>query len=328
MSFPPIKQIIYQKPAILGLTISSILLFGLLLQEYLLDRFTLIFEDEYLLQDFWIAVVHCLLAGYLPSAYFFLLRGTRNTIEELQNVLKPENGQPSTHIGKKTFLVIGLIGMMFAVFTPYLTATSPWDPSTWSPEVVWHRILGPFAGLWSGLFFGAVRDTSTRTSRLASRIDSVDLWDLSPLFPFVKQGLLTALLTIGIVSILSLLLLDPSEWPVIAIVLGLSIPLALLGFWLPMRGVHQRIHEIKEAELKWTRERIRQSENLLHSSSPDMSPGQMADLIAHLNLIEDVPEWPFESLTIVHVMVYLMIPLASWLGGLLIESLLTVVFFM
>ena len=90
--------------------------------------------------------------------------------------------------------------------------------------------------------------------------------------------------------------------------------------------MHQRIHEIKEAELKWTCERIRQSETLLHSGSPDMSPGQIADLITHLNFIEDVPEWPFESLTIVHVMIYLMIPLASWLGGLLIESLLEIVF--
>ncbi|SES85146.1 hypothetical protein SAMN04488587_1265 [Methanococcoides vulcani] len=95
-----------------------------------------------------------------------------------------------------------------------------------------------------------------------------------------------------------------------------------------MRGVHQRIHEIKEAELKWTREKIHQSETLLHSGSPDISPGHMADLVANLKLIEDVPEWPFESLTIVHVMAYLLIPLASWLGGLLIESLLEIVFVM
>jgi hypothetical protein len=156
----------------------------------------------------------------------------------------------------------------------------------------------------------------------------VDLLDLSPLFPFVKQGLLTTLLTIGLVSIFSLLLLDPGEWPVVARAYLGCLAIALIGFWLPIRGVHQRIHEIKEAELKWTRERIHQSEILLHSGSPDMLPGQMADLVANLKLIEDASEWPFESLTIVHVMAYLLIPLVSWLGGLLIESLLEIVFTM
>lgn len=332
MSFPPIKQIVYQKPAILGLSISSILLFGFLMQEYLLGRFTLIFEEDDLLQDFWIAVVHCLLAGYLPSAYFLLLRGTRNTFEELENILKPAT-DPScvdsvVHIEKRYLIVWGLVGVLVAVSMPYQTAMSPWDPSTWHPEVAWHRVLEPFIGLWAGFFFGAVWVTSKRISQLATRIDSVDLLDLSPLSPFVKQGLLTTLLTVGMISIFSLLLLDPGEWPVVARAYLGCLTVALLGFWLPMRGVHQRIHEIKEAELKWTRERIRQSETLLHSGSPDMSPGHMADLVANLKLIEDVPEWPFESLTIVHVMAYLLIPLASWLGGLLIESLLEIVFAM
>ncbi|WP_445475489.1 hypothetical protein ACT9XH_01710 [Methanococcoides methylutens] len=332
MRFPPIKQMIYQKPAVLGLSISIILLIGFLMQEYLLGRFTLIFEEEYLLQDFWIAVVHCLLAGYLPSAYFLLLRGTRNTFEELEHILKPPTTpsyvDSAVHIEKRKLVVWGLLGVLVAVLMPYQTAIAPWDPSTWYPEVVWHRILEPFIGWWAGWFFGAIWVTSTRTSRLATRIESVDLLDLSPLFPFVKQGLLTTLLTIGMISIFSLLLLDPGEWPVVARAYLGSLAIALIGFWLPMRGVHQRIHEIKEAELKWTRERIHQSETLLHSGSPDISPGHMADLIAHMKLIGDVPEWPFESLTIVHVIVYLLIPMASWLGGLLIESLLEIVFAM
>ncbi|MCD4806351.1 MAG: hypothetical protein K8R13_02030 [Methanococcoides sp.] len=54
----------------------------------------------------------------------------------------------------------------------------------------------------------------------------------------------------------------------------------------------------------------------------------MADLVANLKLIEDVPEWPFESLTIVYVMAYLLIPLVSCVAGLLIESLLEIVFVM
>jgi len=159
MRFPPIKQIVNQKPAILGLSISVTLLFGFLMQEYLLDRFTLIFEQEYLLQDFWIAVVHCLLAGYLPSAYFLLLRGTKNTFKELEHVLRPATDpsyvDSAVHIEKRKLIVWGLLGVLVALLLPYQTAISPWDPSTWHPEVVWHRALEPFIGWWAGWFFGA-----------------------------------------------------------------------------------------------------------------------------------------------------------------------------
>lgn len=101
--------------------------------------------------------------------------------------------------------------MLFTVGTPFLTAQSPWDPSTWSPEVWWHRVHGLFIGWWLGWFVLAVRDTSALTSRLAARIGSVDLLDLSPLSPFVKQGLLTALLTVSAVSMVLIVVLRINE---------------------------------------------------------------------------------------------------------------------
>ena len=77
MKFPSIRQKLQDNPAILGLGIIVILLFTLLLHEYLLDNLTVIFEPGSSQQDdFMIAVIHCLLAGYLPAAYFYLIRGT------------------------------------------------------------------------------------------------------------------------------------------------------------------------------------------------------------------------------------------------------------
>lgn len=82
----------------------------------------------------------------------------------------------------------------------------------------------------------------------------------------------------------------------------------------------------KKAELKWTRERIPQSRTRLRSVSSDVSPGQIADLNAYLQLIDDVPEWPFQSSTVLRVMLYLLIPIVSWLGGLLIDGMLDQLF--
>ncbi len=168
-------------------------------------------------------------------------------------------------------------------------------------------------------------DSSERVSHLADRIKKVDILDLSPFSPFVNQGLLTILLMIGFVSIYSLFLLEPGQWPAVVILVGFTIPLALLGLLLPVRGLHRLIHETKQAELQWTWERISQSRTLLHNTSPELSSGRMADMEAYLRLIENVHEWPFQSSTLVWVILYLLIPIASWFGGLLIEGMLELI---
>lgn len=326
IKFPPIKKKLLDNPAILGIGIIVILLSGLLLHEYLLDGLTVIFEpNSSRHNDFRIAVLHCLLAGYLPAAYFYLIRGTRNNIDELEKVLEPVNVTTPTNTANRSLIFWGLGGMILAVFIPYLTAQSPWDPSTWNPEIWWHRCLGLFVGCWGGWSFFGIWDSSKRFSRLAVRIKKVDLLDLSPLSPFVNQGLLNTLLIIGFVSIFSLLLLEPGQWPAVVILVVLTLPIALLGLLLPVHGLHQLIRKAKQAEIVWTWERIRQSRPLLHSVKQNESSGRMGDLEAYLRLIEDVSEWPFQSSTFVRVVFYLLIPIVSWFGGLLIEGLLELI---
>jgi hypothetical protein len=331
MNLAQVKQTLCRHPFFLGVSISGVLLLGLLLQELLLGRFPVVFGEPEALAEFRIAVVHCLLAGYLPSACLYLLRGLRNTVDELEPILGPSDDpryvDPVADIGRRGLFLSGLIGVLLAVFLPFLTAfESPWDAATWSPEVSWHRVLGPFLGWWLAWFVLTVWYTATRTSRVAALIGQVDLFDLSPLYPFTKQGLLTALLAIGGVSIVSLFLFEPGQWPAVAIAVGICLPLAVLGLLLPVRGAHRRIREVREAELEWTREGIRHVRSLLDGASaerlPDASPGKMADLIAYLELVDDAPEWPFQGSTFVRVVFYVLIPAVSWFGSALVKVLL------
>jgi hypothetical protein len=321
----------------MGLIISSALLLGLFLQELLLGRFNVIYGPLGSPRDFRLAIVHCLLAGYFPSACLYLLRSMRTTADELGSILGADReapaGDPMSHLGRegpigtRVLLLSGLAGVLFSGLMPLLTAeTAAWGPSTWSPEVWWHRIVGLFIGWWLGWFVLAIRYSSMRVSRLAARIEMLDLLDLRPFAPFVKQGLLTSALAVGALSLVSLLLIEPGQWPVVVITVGLALPLAILGLLWPMRGVHQRIREAKEAELEWTRERIRRASAFVYKLSAPESPGQLADLYAYQQLIKDVPEWPIEGSALVQVTLYLAIPVVSWFSSQLIGDLLDFLF--
>ena len=49
---------------------------------------------------------------------------------------------------------------------------------------------------------------------------------------------------------------------------------------------------------------------------------RLPGLIAYMNQIESVREWPFDAPTLTRFFLYVAIPLGSWLGGALVERLL------
>lgn len=331
MKLASVQRCLERHPVVLGLSISGAVLLGLVLQEVLLDRFTLMSANPSVGKDFRIAVVHCLQAGYFPAAYYALLRGTRENVHELEEILDPTDEtwsvDSAVQVRKRTLLISCAIALLVSVATPYLTSdTPPWDPSMWLPEVWWHRLLGLFAALWAGCLVAAAWDTAALTSRLANWVDPVDLLDLSVWSSTVKQGLLTSLLVIGGFSVQALRLYEPQERIILALTFGISLPLVLLGLWLPVRGAHRRIRQAKEAELARISERIRQTSAVLLDGPvpgpPDISPDQMPGLVAYHRLIERVPEWPFQSSTFLQVALYPLIPIASLIGTELLEGLL------
>ena len=91
---------------------------------------------------------------------------------------------------------------------------------------------------------------------------------------------------------------------------------------MPVRGVYLQIRAAKQIEMAWIGERIQQTRDSLKDASDQQPPGSLADLLAYQNFIEEIPEWPLQSLSIVQVFVYLLIPVLSWVGGLLIENIL------
>ncbi len=222
------KRTIIEKtsPLWLGIGISGLLVLILLAVETKLgqwDSFLVNGEfnpfakvTEGVLRDIRIALVHCLQVGYLPAAFLYVMRNGRQTVMALQDALDCSPGEceklaASMRLRTAWLVVFAIIGFLMAIVGRYLVPpvpVQPWNPASWSPEVAWHRILGPVAIIGSWWLGYAVISVSLRMSLIAKRLQRVDLLDLSPLTPVTQLGLRNGLVLIGSLSIWSLMLYE------------------------------------------------------------------------------------------------------------------------
>jgi len=326
-----------ESPVRLGLTISGVLLLGFLVSETLLDRWpalalssqdgALARQNTGVLRDFRIAVVHCLLVGYVPAAFLAVVRGGRKTVRDLQAALDCTPDECEALAGSIRFSSIGLtvavlIGLAIGVGTPYLAPPVPedlWNPATWDAEVVWHRILGPLLAMGSVVLAYAIVSVSRRMSRLAVDLKSIDLFDLDPLIPFTQRGLGNALLLMGFVAIAGLMVLTETGFGLLGLLVGSAILLAAgMAFVLPLRGVHRRIKQAKGAELGWVDAELRQQRTVLKSGE-ERTSGDLSDLAAYRDLVRSVRDWPITTSSYVRFALYLLIPVVSWAAAALVE---------
>lgn len=322
----------------LGLGITAILLVAFLVWETAFDRWpelarraeagALARQPEGTLRDFRIAIVHILMAGYLPAALLAVLQGGRRTVLELQDVLDCTDEEcaalaDSIRLRPGVLLLVGLVGLGIAFSLPYVTPPVPdrvWDPKSWSPEVAWHRVLGPITGVMGGWLFYAVVSVSRRMSRLAVGLSSVDLLALRPLEPFTRQGLTNALIVLGYVSIAGLMAVTEVGFGAIALLMGIAVLLVSgAALLLPLRGVRARVQQAKTEELAWADARIQELRSSLRHGSAREAHGRLADLVAWRRLVADVPEWPITASSKVRFALYLLIPLLSWAAAAIVE---------
>jgi hypothetical protein len=107
-------------------------------------------------------------------------------------------------VGAASYLIIGVA--VTNVTTP--VPANPWDWRAWNYDVFWHRVSTVFFVWWFACLCHVSVVESVRLSRLSDKLESLDLFELGPYQPLVRQGLTNALLVIGMLSIMSLRGLD------------------------------------------------------------------------------------------------------------------------
>ena len=280
--------------------------------------------------DLRIAVTQILMTAYAATAYAYVLLTARTTTAEFVASIEtlPDREEVVATAGTYARGLMPLVGAVnFLVLGVGITnATTPgsaWDWQTWSYDVVWHRVTTLLFVWWTGCFSCAVMVESARLSRLSGSIKTLDLLDMQPYQPLVRQGLTNALLVIGLVSVLSLLGVESRYWPaLIGLWLGFIV-LAWIGLMLPLRGIRKQFKAAKARELDWCTARLRQSRDALKTGA-DADPS-FADVLAYQTMIEGLRNWPFDNSTLARFTLYLLIPLGSWLGGAFVERALDLI---
>jgi hypothetical protein len=154
----------------------------------------------------------------------------------------------------------------------------------------------------------------------------VRLLDPASLRPYAQAGMRYARHWFIGSAIAMLLFVDAAVPQVIALVIALTLLLGVATLLLPSRGIHERLREAKRTELARVRRAIDQRAGELFEPTAGAaeSAPELPALLAWEARIEAVREWPFDTPTLVRFSLFVLIPLASWLGGAVVERLLDV----
>lgn len=274
--------------------------------------------------DFRLAIIHILLTAYTASAYAYLLTATIRTAHDLAPIVEhaPQGQSILDRVGKHLWwglVLAGVFGVLIDVYATNATTigSDPWDWRQNNYDSFWMRVLGPFMSWWMGCLLYVLVVESLRLSKLSASITSLDLLDLLPYKPLIRQGLTNALLVVGMSSVLSLFLLEPGYALLMIQILTVFAIFAWIGLMLPLRGIRKNIRIAKEEELDWCQQALKRARVQLKTSANDHQ--SIVEIAAYKSVIESVRNWPFDNPTLVRFALYLLIPIGSMFGGAIVE---------
>jgi hypothetical protein len=275
-------------------------------------------------RDLRLGVVITTLAAYSAASRHYLLKRAERDRAELRSLLGP--GSASV-IDAQIRWPPGWIATCFLVLMPLVALAIDRDPGLyisshyWSVGSVWTWSLGLFTAWCLGRSILATVAISRQFSSIAARLPEVDLLDRRWVAPFVRQALYSALLWLLVPALWAVNLGDAPFWYVVPPITGVCIAFGFVALLLPTRGVRARLHEAKERELSLVHGALRGDEQAMAGSllaARNERPG-VADLVAWARYVDELSTSPFNPASRVRFVLYLALPIGSWLGGALVE---------
>lgn len=283
------------------------------------------------------ALVAALSFGYTLAIARWVAIGVHRDHQELGLVdpgRDPRRDEAAIHWHMREDLVrsrwAGLAGIVLFVATvevPTLLAGGRLGSAWVRLHALSYMLLLGVAFFWvAGRTAHASLAQPTPTGRALAEVVPVDFLDLRALRVASRGALRGSLAWVGGFSLGSLVLLNPElrfreSLIVFVPLLLVTAAVATGSLFLPLRGLRRRIAERKREELSRVDAALRGDRTGLAGTRIADRAGELglADLIAYRRLVEDVPEWPLEGRSLSRLGLYLLIPLASWVGAALVE---------
>ncbi len=281
------------------------------------------------------ALIASLSIGYTLIAWRWVPRAHMRDLVEAGLVPESELGVSETRIvggtpeQVRTSRMAGLVGI--ALFVVLVEAPTWVAGGTrfeaWSSIHTFTYML--FLGVLLFWIGGRLVYFSLANGSPGDSLTEVDLLDLRPVRALGRIGLRSALSWVIGLSLGSLVFLFQELR--FADSLVVFVPLALVtlvvtvaSLLLPLRGVHRLLLETRERELAAVEAAIRGEPGALERTRIGDRDGLgLADLLAYKQYVQGIPTWPFDSATLRRLLLYLLIPLGSWLGGAMVERMVS-----
>jgi len=165
----------------------------------------------------------------------------------------------------------------------------------------------------------SLTQNAIRIGKLARELRPINLFRIDRLLPFARVAIGSSLALIGSFALYPLLFIDQdiSIWTALPGLVATAVPMVIM-LLLPMWPAHRLIKACKAEQLA-----------RLNTQLNEMSQGGVADQsrLTEINRVLDyrqhlqrVPDWPIDIGAVSRLILYLIIPPATWVGAALIEN--------
>jgi hypothetical protein len=264
-----------------------------------------------------------LVLSYLCASLWLGQRWLRRDFDDLRSAVDVSDAEWSAWRerartpGSAKLARAAALGGLVGIVVDLIGARASDATAFWVGHRVWVHALNPLVFAALGVLV-AMSNARAAVYQEIGRGARVTIGEIAPLAPFARVGLRTALLWFLGTSLASLLLLDTDSPMLVMSVLLATTAFAAAALVAPSRGVHERMRETKRQELAWLRDEIARASGALRAGDA-AGAAQLPALVSLEARVAGAPVWPFDGGTALRFSLFLLMPLASWLGGALAE---------
>ena len=260
-----------------------------------------------------------LLVAYLPMAQYYLIKWSQ---EHWLSLSKQMEDTPVFDFSLSRFWGVSgmLLQFIFFFSIPWFKGEA-FREDYWSIRIIFSHVFVVTVGWFLYRLLVSLIYYAKQFSHVADRLKKKDIFNTTLAKIFVKQGVRSALLMVGFISICGNLIVAPGTRTDIAILTAVASSLcAIIALVIPAMGIQKRRHKEKQHQLQTIQKQIELLSPDVEQNDKDWS--KLAALIALESRLQATKEWPFDASSISRFIFYMSIGLASWIGAALVEKIL------